>query len=560
MAKTKNKYAELAIYSPKVTKDDYRDFFDTLIRKHTPLFESFETSRYISVRGFTFIVKRFNNTIKIYIGGREDIYKQSALLFPFRINEPKEIELMDSHFSLQAKFITGMNMFDFLVKEDVQEIRVSIKKFLGKFYAVGSFVNSRAQRGFLFLSKPLQFFEIDLETNPLFYIELLDPIPKAVYLNSTAPIFEQDGVNIGLDNFDVFQHSVIVGTSGCGKSKLLEIFVKALAKKQADMRVLIIDPHGEFSKTFSQDFKVVDFLQNYVEPLDVGKNKSPLITQLVAQLITSTIGQENKYAERVVFYSVHLLATSGQLTLSNLNLLLTDSSKRMEFSSKCTNDEVRRFFDEEFQDIYMHHFNDAILPVINFIGEYLLYLGKAKKLENLEKLIENNKITVISFNPHYFGRRIIRFFAGAIINQMYLMAISEKLNRPTILIVDEFHTVQTMVAKDVLSETRKFNLYLHISAQYIGQIAKPVLESVMSNVRNIISFKVTKEDARILSSMMEIKVEEFFKKRVSPSELEESKKEMFVKLHPRECIVRLFDGQKYILPMKVKTVDVEKWN
>ena len=59
--------------------------------------------------------------------------------------------------------------------------------------------------------------------------------------------------------------------------------------------------------------------------------------------------------------------------------------------------------------------------------------------------------------------------------------------------------------------------------------------------------------------MMEIKVEEFFKKSVSPSELEESKREMFVKLHTRECIVRLFDGTKYILPMKVRTVDLEKW-
>jgi hypothetical protein len=78
-------------------------------------------------------------------------------------------------------------------------------------------------------------------------------------------------------------------------------------------------------------------------------------------------------------------------------------------------------------------------------------------------------------------------------------------------------------------------------------------------VRNVVSFKVTKEDARLLSSMMEIKVEEFFKKAVSPSELEESKREMFVKLHTQECIIRLFEGEKYILPMKMKTVDVERW-
>jgi len=34
---------------------------------------------------------------------------------------------------------------------------------------------------------------------------------------------------------------------------------------------------------------------------------------------------------------------------------------------------------------------------------------------------------------------------------------------------------------------------------------------------------------------------------------------MFVRLHQRECIVRLFDGKKYILPMKLHVVDVARW-
>jgi len=412
--------------------------------------------------------------------------------------------------------------------------------------------------GVLLLANPARFFEIDLENNPLFYIELLDPVPKTISMQSSEPVFEHDGVTIGLDNFSVLHHSLIAGTSGSGKSKLIEIIVKAAKKKHPDAHILVIDPHGEFSKTFRNE-KVVDFVNNYIEPFDVGKNKSPLTTQLVAQLITSTLEQENKYAERVVFYSVHMLSSIDMLTLENMNALLTDDARRMEFSLQCQNEEVRRFFDQEFQDIYLHHFNDAVLPIINFIGEYLLYLGEEKKLERLPELIKNNQVTVVSFNPHHFGRKIIKFFAGAIVNQMYLLAIGEKLDTPTVLIIDEFPTVETRVARDILSETRKFNLYLHVSVQYLDQISKPVLDALMSNVRNIISFKATKEDARLLSSMMEIKVEEFFKTRVSPSELEESKKEMFVKLQPRECVVRLFDGQKYILPMKVRTVEASRW-
>ncbi|MCC7570681.1 type IV secretory system conjugative DNA transfer family protein, partial [Candidatus Micrarchaeota archaeon] len=248
-----------------------------------------------------------------------------------------------------------------------------------------------------------------------------------------------------------------------------------------------------------------------------------------------------------------------ELTLENLNLLLTDSTKRSEFASMCENAEVKRFFDEEFSDIYMQHFNDAILPIINFIGEYLLYLGGEKKLENLEELLQKNRLNIISFNPHFFGRKIVKFFAGSVINQMYTLAINNKLKKPTILIVDEFPVVQTNVVRNILAEARKFNLYIYTSVQYMGQLDDEVLDSVMGNVRNVIAFKVTREDAKLLSSMMEIKVEEYFKKKMTPSELEEAKHEMFINLHPRQCVVRLFEGKRYLLTMKVQTVDIKRW-
>ncbi len=556
--KTK-KYSELSIYSPKITATDYMRIFDQLMRRHIPLFESLDFSRWFSARGVNLCVKRYNNTVKIFVEDTKDIYSQSALLFPFRLNESKPLELIQhTTRGSSIKFVSGSHLFDFLIKEDAQEIHLRVIKGFGNYYGIATFVDSKGRTGHFFLSNPAKFLEIDLENNPLFYIELLDPVPKMIYFDSKKAIFSKDGVNIGVDNFDIFQHGLIVGTSGSGKSKYIEIMVKAIRQKHPNAHLVLVDPHGEFSKSFS-GYKVVDFVHNYVEPFDVGKSKSPLIAQLIAQLITSTIGQESKYAERVVFYSVHLLASIEQLTMENISLLLTDSSKRMEFTAQCQNDEVKRFFDKEFQDVYMHHFNDAILPVTNFIGEYLLYLGEKRKQEDLGAIIAANPITVVSFNPHHFSRNIIKFFAGSIINQMYIMAISEKFDKKTILIVDEFPTVESKVVKDILAETRKFNLYLYVSAQYLGQLSKPVLDSIVSNARNIVSFKVTKEDAKLLASMMEIKVEEFFKKAVSPSELEESKREMFVKLHTQECIIRLFDGDKYVLPMKVKTVDSGEW-
>jgi hypothetical protein len=379
-------------------------------------------------------------------------------------------------------------------------------------------------------------------------------------MKSDYPIFEETGMSVGTDNFDPLQHSLIVGTSGAGKSKGLYILLKAMEARFMDKtRTVIIDPHGEFAHMMP-DAGIIDFIKNYVEPLDVGEEKSPMLTQLIAQLIGSAIGKENKYSERVLFYAVHLLVSIDKLELGEISKLLTDSAVKAEYVSMCENAEVKRFFDEEFNDIYIHHFNNAILPILNFIGEYQLYLGAEKKRESLLDTIKKNRITIISFNPHFFGRRMISFLAGAIINQMYIMAITGKLmDKPTVLMIDEFPRVETRVTRDILSETRKFNLYAYLSCQYLGQLSKDVLDSIVSNTRNIVSFKVNKQDAAMLSSIMEIKVEEYFKKSRGQTELEESKKEMFVRLHQRECIVRLFDGVKYLLPMKLRMVDIKRW-
>jgi len=535
-----------------------KNFYDNLINTRAPFLGLIRFSDILSLRGLSFIVKCQGNTIRLFVKSKPNLYVQAPLVFPYRLERAKNVEFVNGRIPLGLHIIPDGNMFNFIIKENLQEIHMRIIKILGKFYGLGTTVNKNGKKSVLLLLNPAKFFEIDLEKNPAFYIKLLDPLPKMMTLHSSKPVFESTDVTIGVDTYDPFQHTLVVGTSGAGKTKYLEILIRAVLEHNKDTHIVVIDPHDEFSKELPEG-KVINFKDNYIEPLDTGGDKSPLQAQLIAHTITSTIGQENKYAERVVFYAVHLLASIDKLTLKNINFLLTDSTKRAEFASQCDNEEVKRFFDEEFQDIYMQHFNDSILPITNFIGEYLLFLGGEKKREKLNDLVEKNRLTIISFNPHYFGRNMIKFFAASIVNQMYTLAINGKITHPTLLMIDEAAIIQTKIMKNILAESRKFNLYLCLSAQYLNQFSKEILDSVMGNVRNIIAFKVTKEDARILSSTMEIKVEEYFKKKLSPSELEQAIREMFINLDPQECIVRLFDGKKYILPMKVKTVDMKKW-
>lgn len=555
---------ELHLYSEKVEEEDIKNLFNKIVKAKFPLFGFLSTSDLMSINAFQLVIKRDHNTVKFYIREKDTLQAISPLIFPFRLCDPSLVNSSEGSFLPFPRlyFINGAkhDLLDFILKESIEELKINITKIAGGFLASGTAIDKNKHKGKVLVVNPAKFLKINLEKNPSIYIELLEPIPKRIATASQFPIFEETGMTLGVDNYDPLQHTLIAGTSGSGKSKAIYVLLKAINAKYGDnVRIIMVDPHGEFAKLMP-DSKIINFIDNYIEPLDVGKEKSPMLTQLIAQLITSSIGQENKYSERVLFYSVYLLSAINKLELNNISLLLTDSSAKAEFVSMCDNDEVKRFFDEEYNDIQIHHFNSAILPILNFIGEYQLYLGKEKTREALLEVLNNNRTTIVAFDPKFFGRRMISFLAGAIINQMYILAITGKLqDKPTILVVDEFPRVETRVTRDILAETRKFNLFTYLSCQYLGQLSKDVMDSIVSNVRNIIAFKINKQDATMLSSIMEIKIEEYFKKHRSTTELEESKKEMFVRLNQRECIVRLFDGSRYMLPMKLRIVDAKKW-
>ncbi|MCC7571339.1 DUF87 domain-containing protein, partial [Candidatus Micrarchaeota archaeon] len=336
MKKQIKKYIEYFIYSEKVTTDDNKNFFNNLISTRAPIFGLIDFSQILSLRGIDLLIQCKGNTLKMYVNDRKNLYLQAPLLFPFKLEKPKDVEIFNGRIPTGMQFIKSGNMFDYLVKEKVQEFRIKIIRVLGGFYGFGSMVTKDGRKSMVFILNPSKFFEIDLEKNPAFYIKILDPVPKMMNLTSEYPLFEYDSTKIGVDTFDPFQHGLIVGTSGCGKSRYLEMQIKAIKQKYKDANIVLIDPHDEFAKIFPKA-KIVNFKDNYIEPLDTGGDKSPLQVQLIANTITATIGQENKYAERIVFYAVHLLTSIDELTLENLNLLLTDSTKRSEFASMCEN-------------------------------------------------------------------------------------------------------------------------------------------------------------------------------------------------------------------------------
>ncbi|MCX6769627.1 MAG: hypothetical protein NT051_03020 [Candidatus Micrarchaeota archaeon] len=163
------------------------------------------------------------------------------LVFPYKVSEPTYLEKEKGSLFPIPKFYALSGNQDFLslaLKERIVEVDLKISKILGGTIGFGSATDERGRKSIVLCTTPEKFFIVDLEKNPSVYIEILDPIPKRMSVTSKYPVFEETGISVGVDNFDIYQHTLILGASGTGKSKGLFALIKAIrAMKGNEVRM-----------------------------------------------------------------------------------------------------------------------------------------------------------------------------------------------------------------------------------------------------------------------------------------------------------------------------------
>ena len=199
----KRKYHELELYSSDVTKENVRDIIKKIIKPEAPLIEFLDLSWIFSF-GFEMVIKRYHNTVRLYIKEKSNGINTSLITFPFKLSDPLDLEIERGFLSPTPYIITKQNMFDFLTKANVKEIKIRIMRFFGRIFAIGIVTPFRGFRKPILITHPENFLEINLNKYPSFYVEVLEPIPKITYYGSKEPLFEEHEVKIGLETFANF--------------------------------------------------------------------------------------------------------------------------------------------------------------------------------------------------------------------------------------------------------------------------------------------------------------------------------------------------------------------
>ena len=317
-------------------------------------------------------------------------------------------------------------------------------------------------------------------------------------------------------------HMYIIGKTGTGKSSL--IATMALSDIRSGNGICLIDPHGDLSDDILNRIpkeRISDVV--YFNPADldypVGFNPLEKVPYEKQHLIVSGIISVFRKIwtefwgprlEHILRHSLFTLLDYPGSTLLDLPRLLTDIGFRKEVLSHVRQREVLTFWQNEFDKYSAWLRSEAISPILNKVGQFLVNLplrniiGQSKSTINLKEIMDGKKILIANLSKGKIGEDNTSLLGSLLLTEVWLTAlgraeIPEAQRTPFYLYVDEFHSFVTSSFADILSESRKYHLSLTVSHQHLLQVDEKVRAAIFGNVGSIISFRVGAEDAEYLA-------------------------------------------------------------
>ncbi len=388
-------------------------------------------------------------------------------------------------------------------------------------------------------------------------LHLLQSEDSSSILKVTTFPYLQGDFYLKQNSFDFHKHSLILGSSGAGKSKFISLFIYNLYKNvefRNQYKIIVIDPHAALEKDIGGIGKVIDFESNNSINLFHNHQKDIISsTELLLELFKSLIAdQYNSKLERVLRHSIHLLLSINDFHLYTLRKLLLDTEYRtllLKQQVRILPTSVTDFFLSDFNELKTKSYGETISPIISFIDEMEMIpvFNNEKINENLKDTIQENFLTIFSLNKTKLGDKCVKTIAGFIMQQLLTLVQSYSFDTNIIFIIDEVAIIENPILTRFLSEARKYNLSLILASQYFDQISENLKNAIFANTINYYLFRISRADATILSHHIPMKI---------PLEnTEENKIKLLTELNNRECIVRISCNGILLPAFKAKTLN-----
>jgi hypothetical protein len=251
--------------------------------------------------------------------------------------------------------------------------------------------------------------------------------------------------------------------------------------------------------------------------------------------------------EYILYNAVAALLDCQNATLLGVNRLLTDDKFRARVIRQIKDPFIRAFWVEEYAGYNERFKREAIAPIQNKLGQFLLnpvvrnILGQVKCKVDIPFIMDNQRLFIANLSKGRLGHDKANLLGSLLTTQFQLGAMA-RANRPEeerrdfYLFIDEFQNFSTDAFASILAEARKYRLCLTLSHQYIDQLPLPIRQAVFGNVGTLIAFRIGNTDAEVM--------EKEFGKTIPASSLAD--------LNRFEAVVKLLENGTNLEPFRAK--------
>jgi DNA helicase HerA-like ATPase len=325
----------------------------------------------------------------------------------------------------------------------------------------------------------------------------------------------------GISAPDARQHVYVIGKTGSGKTTLLRNLI--LQHIALGHGVGLIDPHGDLAEELLNHIPpqradhVVYFNPGDIEfpiGLNLLANVAPDDRHLVASGIVSAFkgiwrDSWGPRLEYILYNAVSALLDCRNATLLGVNRMLTDDAFRARIIRQVKDPFIRAFWAEEYANYDERFKREAIAPIQNKLGQFLLnpvirnILGQVKSRVDIPFTMDTGRIFIANLSKGRLGEDKANLLGSLLTTQFQLGAMAratkpESERRDFYLFIDEFQNFSTDAFASILAEARKYRLCLTLSHQYIDQLPLPIRQAVFGNVGTLITFRIGNADAELM--------------------------------------------------------------
>ena len=373
-------------------------------------------------------------------------------------------------------------------------------------------------------------------------------LPAPVSLQGNPKLDVIIGVNkyhgsetpIGLTVSERERHMFVVGGTGSGKTTLLKYQI--VQDIQNGKGVAVIDPHGDLAEELLEyipEERKKDLIYLNPDDLDnpIGVNLLELpegltgndllrekdrVTESVISVMRKIFSEDDSGGHRIEYILRNATQTALTLdkpTLFTIFRLLNDGKFAKNAIKNLKDEDLKAFWKNELGKAGTMQKVKMSAGITAKIGRFLFSASARAMLEQEKSTIDFNeildgKILICNFSKGRLGEDTSMLFGVTILAKLQLAALkrSEKKQterKPFYLYVDEFQNFATMSFTQMLSEARKYKVFLTMAEQSTQQQDdQKMVNIILANVGTVIVFRTgSPKDEELLLPLFEPYIE-----------------------------------------------------